>query len=252
MGFEGFFLRGLGFGGMETSGGNLDPYRSSSIGSGSRRHGLQFSSNFFQSPLSAILEYSGILRARPSHQENEGLIDGRIGGVAHEHALSRGENSSVSSSGGGEVSIRIIGAAEQEHMRSGLAMGQVREVDSGESGVSESQIVGSNGAIGEGSASSSSSPSLASEENSPSGNSEGEAGNGGGNNRDSSYQRYDIQQVARWVEQVLPFSALLLVVFIRQHLQGIRFFFFFFSMCVFVVFSFCMIFVAVITSEIPP
>ncbi|XXG40088.1 hypothetical protein AAC387_Pa01g0888 [Persea americana] len=217
---------------METSGGNPDPYRSSSIGGGSRRQGLQFSSNLFQSPLSAILEYSGILRARPSHQENEGLIDGRIGGVAHEHALSRGENSSVSSSGGGEVSIRIIGVAEQEHMRSGLAMGQVREVDSGESGVSESQIGGpvahssdryavggSNGAIGEGAASSSS-PSLASEENSPSGNSDGEAGNGGGNNRDSSYQRYDIQQVARWVEQVLPFSALLLVVFIRQHLQG--------------------------------
>ncbi|BBG98158.1 RING/U-box superfamily protein [Prunus dulcis] len=32
--------------------------------------------------------------------------------------------------------------------------------------------------------------------------------------------RYDIQQIARWIEQVLPFSLLLLVVFIRQHLQG--------------------------------
>jgi hypothetical protein len=40
------------------------------------------------------------------------------------------------------------------------------------------------------------------------------------NSRDSAYQRYDIQQVARWIEQVLPFSLLLLVVFIRQHLQG--------------------------------
>ncbi|KAJ8615303.1 hypothetical protein MRB53_034675 [Persea americana] len=171
---------------METSRGNPDLYRSSSIGGGSRRHGLQFSSNFFQSPLSAILEYLGILRVRPSHQENEGLIDERIGGVAHEHALSRGKNSSVSSSGGGEVSIRIIGAAEQEHLRSRLAMGQVREVDSCESGVSESQIGGpvghssdryavggNNGAIGEGAASSSS-PSLASKENSPSGNSDGE------------------------------------------------------------------------------
>ncbi|XXG77097.1 hypothetical protein AAC387_Pa08g1325 [Persea americana] len=127
---------------METSRGNPDPYRSSSIGGGSRSHELQFSLNFFQSPFSAILEYSGILRTRPSHQENKGLIDRRIGGVAHEHALSRGENSSVSGSGGGEVSIRIIGAAEQEHLRSGLAMGQVREVDSNESGVSESQIGG--------------------------------------------------------------------------------------------------------------
>ncbi|KAJ8625155.1 hypothetical protein MRB53_033685 [Persea americana] len=83
---------------METSRGNPDPYRSSLIDGGSMRHKLQFLSNFFQSPLSAILEYPGILRVRQSHQENEGLIDGRMGGVAHEHALSRGENSSVSSS----------------------------------------------------------------------------------------------------------------------------------------------------------
>ncbi|XP_065027810.1 uncharacterized protein LOC135651562 isoform X2 [Musa acuminata AAA Group] len=41
-----------------------------------------------------------------------------------------------------------------------------------------------------------------------------------GNNRDSSYQRYDIQRIAKWIEQILPFSLLLLVVFIRQHLQG--------------------------------
>ncbi|XP_060211282.1 uncharacterized protein LOC132638398 isoform X2 [Lycium barbarum] len=42
------------------------------------------------------------------------------------------------------------------------------------------------------------------------------------NNRgdSSSNQRYDIQQVARWIEQFLPFTLLLLVVFIRQHLQG--------------------------------
>ena len=37
----------------------------------------------------------------------------------------------------------------------------------------------------------------------------------------STYQRYDIQQVAKWIEQILPFSLLLLIVFIRQHLQGI-------------------------------
>lgn len=56
---------------------------------------------------------------------------------------------------------------------------------------------------------------------------ENEAGEGGNameeNSRDSAYQRYDIQQVARWIEQVLPFSLLLLVVFIRQHLQGTSF-----------------------------
>ncbi|KAL5653864.1 hypothetical protein ACJX0J_033183, partial [Zea mays] len=38
------------------------------------------------------------------------------------------------------------------------------------------------------------------------------AGGGeGGRETSSSYQRYDIQQVARWVEQILPFSLLLLV-----------------------------------------
>lgn len=225
---------GLGFGGMDTSGGNPDPYRNSSSGGSSRRYGMQFSSNFFQAPLSAILEYSGILRTRSSHQENEGLINSGIGAGIHDHVSSRTENSPAAN-GGGEVSIRIIGAGEQEHVRSGLGLsvGQVREVDSGESGVSESQIAGpapgsdrhgdggSNGAVGEGLGSS----SLASEASSPIGNLDGEAGNGVGNNRDSSYQRYDIQQVAKWIEQVLPFSLLLLVVFIRQHLQGIHFFF---------------------------
>lgn len=35
-----------------------------------------------------------------------------------------------------------------------------------------------------------------------------------------SQQRYDIQQAAKLVEQIIPFSLLLLLVFIRQHLQG--------------------------------
>ena len=41
----------------------------------------------------------------------------------------------------------------------------------------------------------------------------------GANGRISSYQRYDIQQAARWIEQVLPSTLLLLVIFIRQYLQ---------------------------------
>lgn len=49
----------------------------------------------------------------------------------------------------------------------------------------------------------------------------------GSTRRDGSYQSYDIQQIARWIEQVLPFSLLLLVVFVRQHLQGIWPFFVF-------------------------
>jgi hypothetical protein len=47
-----------------------------------------------------------------------------------------------------------------------------------------------------------------------------ENSNDNANGRDTTYQRYDIQQLARWIEQILPFSLLLLVVFVRQHLQG--------------------------------
>ncbi|KAJ6856037.1 hypothetical protein NC651_040599 [Populus alba x Populus x berolinensis] len=36
----------------------------------------------------------------------------------------------------------------------------------------------------------------------------------------SSYQIYDIQNLARWIEHVHPFSLLQLLVFVRQHLQG--------------------------------
>ncbi|KAH9767629.1 RING-type domain-containing protein [Citrus sinensis] len=45
----------------------------------------------------------------------------------------------------------------------------------------------------------------------------------GSTSREGSYQSYDIHQFARWVEQVLPFSLLLLVVFVRQHLQAVIF-----------------------------
>ncbi|XP_058075279.1 uncharacterized protein LOC131223788 isoform X2 [Magnolia sinica] len=199
---------------METSGGNSDSYRSSSGSSGLRRYGMQFSaSSFIQAPLSALLEYSGILRARSSHQENEGLIDGQ---------------NRLDDSAAGEVSIRIIGSGDHENVRPGVPVGPARDVDSGQNGVPVEQINGAvvgadheeDGGSGERGPSS---PSPIMSPSSPSGGLDGEAGNATGgstNNRDSSYQRYDIQQVARWIEQILPFSLLLLVVFIRQHLQG--------------------------------
>lgn len=49
----------------------------------------------------------------------------------------------------------------------------------------------------------------------------------------ASTRSYDVQRFVRWLEQILPFSLLLLLVFIRQHLQGIslllRLFFFLLS-----------------------
>ncbi|KAG0488742.1 hypothetical protein HPP92_007553 [Vanilla planifolia] len=50
---------------MNSADGNMDPFRSSAAGGSgaSRRYVLPFlASNFLQAPLSALLEYSGILR----------------------------------------------------------------------------------------------------------------------------------------------------------------------------------------------
>ncbi|KAK6943335.1 hypothetical protein RJ641_024437 [Dillenia turbinata] len=210
---------------MEAPSGNSDPYRTSSGGtnssssssiSSSRRYGMQLSaSNLIQAPLSALLEYSGFLRTRASPPESEGLI----------YPALRDDSSSAPNSG--EVSIRIIGAGEPDHHdRVGVALpssaassslvAQVRSEVSGQQHLSATAA--SPDAQGE-SRSDRGAGEGASVSN---GNADGAANGTGTNNndRDSSYQRYDIQQAARWIEQVLPFSLLLLVVFIRQHLQG--------------------------------
>ncbi|OAY41682.1 RING finger and transmembrane domain-containing protein 2 isoform X2 [Manihot esculenta] len=211
---------------MEASGSNSDGYRGSSGGSStssgnSRRYGMLSASSIIQAPISALLEYSGLLRtSRSTHQETDTLMNAS-GGV-HDHRL---DDSTAVAAGiaaaanNGEVAIRIIGAGEHEHDResSGLAVGQLgsqREVSVQQpmAGM-ESDVQGdsrNDRGSGEG------------PPQQPSGASgDGEVADGSGTNgRDSSYQRYDIQQAARWIEQVLPFSLLLLVVFIRQHLQG--------------------------------
>ncbi|KAI3472955.1 hypothetical protein Pfo_029202 [Paulownia fortunei] len=175
---------------MEASGGNSDAYRTSSsstTSTHSRRHGIHISaSNILRSPLSTLLEYTGILRTRSNHSESDSLLNNGAHVGYRDHHLQPHLNDSTpppaANSGGsaGEVSIRIIG--EPEHDRAG-------------DGVTHSTNAGGDADAAEGV---------------------------GVNNRDSSssYQRYDIQQAARWIEQVLPFSLLLLVVFIRQHLQG--------------------------------
>ncbi|KAK4351212.1 hypothetical protein RND71_030525 [Anisodus tanguticus] len=137
---------------------------------------------FFQSPVSTLLEYSGLFRVRPDNPETEPLVaDNNNNSVAiNDHSES---SSNIDSSSNGEVSIRIIGAEVDDD---GGAEGSVEERGSG---VDASTV-----------------PVSSDDDD--------------GNNRESSYQRFDIQQVARWIEQILPFSLLLLFVFIRQHLQG--------------------------------
>ncbi|URE13896.1 zinc finger C3HC4 type family protein [Musa troglodytarum] len=219
---------------MEASGRSANPYRSQSASSGSgssRWYRVQLlASNLIRSRLSDVLDHFGVLRPRASHAEAEGLV----GGESRVHASGRIGGSAASTGSGGEVSIRIIGVGDQESLRIGstqphpLAVGSGREGGSNVSGVSGEPIAtfserrggdgGSDTVVGQ----SASSSSSASASVPPVGGRSMDADSNvtGGNNRDSTYQRYDIQQIARWIEQILPFSLLLLVVFIRQHLQG--------------------------------
>ncbi|XP_023536798.1 E3 ubiquitin-protein ligase RNFT1-like isoform X1 [Cucurbita pepo subsp. pepo] len=227
---------------METSASNSDPYSNSSsptTSPTSSRFGVSIPSlNFFRSPLSVILDYSGILPTRAVPHESEPIINGsatpdlRVYSQNQNHLMtttssssSSSSNSPTSSSSGntspsGEVSIRIIGSGEQDP--SPALVGQAGYEQNGGLPVSGDQ------------------PESPDEERVPlvstasssiqSGSSRvSESGNGVEEsvNRDSSYQRYDIQQVARWIEQILPFSLLLLIVFIRQHLEG-----FFITICI--------------------
>ncbi|KAG6745445.1 hypothetical protein POTOM_052117 [Populus tomentosa] len=221
---------------MEGSGSISDPHRggggggggnsnsSSSLTSSSRWYGMLSASSIIQAPISSLLEYSGLLRTtRSNHQENESLIPGGLGGGGH--GSSRLDDSSASVvPNNGEVSIRIIGAGEHERDGSGgLVVGQVGGAHNEVLG--QQQMMGADALQGDlrSDRGGGDAADGAGGQQSSSVSGDGEAADeAGGNGRDSTYQRYDIQQVARWIEQVLPFSLLLLVVFIRQHLQGSR------------------------------
>ncbi|KAL3633550.1 hypothetical protein CASFOL_022312 [Castilleja foliolosa] len=177
------------------------PSSPSNIGSSSRTLQL-LSLRFLRYPISSLLEYSGILTTRPDYALSEAhplipptaqnprrssdpinTIDGAGGSGNSENGPG------ISNTSNGEVSIRIIDERDR-----------IGAVSSGENnngaglGVDESTVEADDAVNGN-----------------VSGNS---------NQNESAYQIYDIQQSARWIEQFLPFSLLLLVVFIRQHLQG--------------------------------
>ncbi|WOH01282.1 hypothetical protein DCAR_0520664 [Daucus carota subsp. sativus] len=119
--------------------------------------------------------------------------------------------SSVDSGGAGggptEVSIEIMADQSDDRDGGGVLRGNGGGVV-GEIGVSEGDQVG--GDEGESLIRSS-------------GGAHQNVGSGGDESAQSSssYEhRYDLQQAARLIERVIPFSFLLLLVFIRQHLQG--------------------------------
>lgn len=184
----------------------MEPFDRSGAGGTNRRYGFPFSpSNIIQAPLVALLEYSGILRVRPiQRQEPDPQSNNPV-------RIGPGSSSP-------EVSIRIVGSGDQDALLRDHASGDSIEVTDTRHGGGEVSEAGGEALTGL------SSPGL----NSPVGSSgsssigsdvEGSAtANATG---DRTYQRYDIHHVARWIEQILPFSLLLLVVFIRQHLQGI-------------------------------
>ncbi|KAI3508402.1 hypothetical protein L1887_23409 [Cichorium endivia] len=187
--------------------GNLNSVSSNPSSPSTRRAGGSSSSSrrptsssvfpiarFLQAPVTTIFEYSGFLRPRSSndYHESESLIP-------HQHNHSSSDSSTATSSDGsnneGEVSIRIMGDGEQEEEQS---------EDGGESAVIGGDVGGRE------------------REMADSSDVDGRSGTNGnnGNSDSSNQQRYDLQQVSRWIEQILPFSLLLIVVFIRQHLQG--------------------------------
>lgn len=188
----------------------------------SNRYPIPSASYILQPPLSLLLEYFGILRSGSNHRQTDSFIDYRLSSGFRAPLRSRTEENSAIPNDG-EVSISILGSGE----RHPDGEGQVREV------LSQNEVSLSPESMA-GMASATLAPPSDNQERSGNGRIEGEgdsqsvnatsgaeAGDGvGANVRDPSYQRYDIQQAARWIEQVLPFSLLLLVVFIRQHLQG--------------------------------
>ncbi|XP_047307277.1 E3 ubiquitin-protein ligase RNFT1-like [Impatiens glandulifera] len=203
---------------METSTGNdADRFTDSSSSnsdtvSTSRNHASRFPVlRFLRSPVTTFLEYSGVLPSRSSNlDDTERLVPFRRARDGQFHGTS---DDPAGAARNGEVSIRIIGSEERDRIDYNDGITGYRL--NGE--VAHGGNEGSGGGDGESDRISDAS-SLSGLENGE--REDGDATTSGNGNRDASYQRYDIQQVARLIEQILPFSLLLLVVFIRQHLQG--------------------------------
>ncbi|CAH1433081.1 unnamed protein product [Lactuca virosa] len=164
----------------------MEPPSASNLSSSSSRSGLRFRlREIIRAPLLSFLEQSGVFhnQSRPVstsdlEMQHDNVNDDVSGGVVN---------------GGEEVSIRIMGAVEEELPANAVANGG-GVVGNGEEQIgnfSERGVEELRNGVDE------QTPATSSNNN-----------------------RYDIQNVAQWIEQILPFSLLLLVVLIRQHLQG--------------------------------
>lgn len=155
-----------------------------------------------QTPVSAFLELLGLFRGAVHQPDNEAPSTSSLVGLHRNRDLPTG-----TAAGDAEVSIRIIASGEMDQIRVARTAGDDTSTSSGVT-LPVTSVESA----------STSSPSTG-----PSTGAEGLQSSETGtmaNERDTGPQRYDFQQLARWIEQVLPFSMLLLMVFIRQHLQG--------------------------------
>lgn len=200
---------------METSSSPIsNPSLATNINSTSNPVRLRYNlsaSNLIQTPLLTLLDYFGLLHNPPiplpaSNQEMQAPLRSP---PPHFHDTTAAPSATSSE----EVSIRIIASSEEddEEEPSSLVVADTGDDEDVESHSSPSTpLFSSPNATLQGEDGTGLAATAAGDD----------ADNSNNANRDSTNQRYGIQQIARWFEQILPFSLLLLVVFIRQHLQG--------------------------------
>ncbi|KAE8806348.1 RING finger and transmembrane domain-containing protein 2-like [Hordeum vulgare] len=186
-------------GGSADRRGTVSGASAGAAASGLSRYGLNFSaSSLLQAPLAALLEYSGIVPSGPGPHTLQQAVPSSSSPSEADGLLS------AAAAGDGEVSIRIQGGPgdpDASATATGASPQDSIEVAAA-SNFDPASVAGRGGGA---------------DAEASGGGSGGATGNGVG---DRAYQRYDVHHVARWIEQILPFSLLLLVVFIRQHLQG--------------------------------
>jgi hypothetical protein len=172
-----------------------------------------------------MLELTGLIRGRSQyyHVEEEEGEEAMTESVDQSLEFSSSSSSSriggIMDGGGAEVSIRIFGGDEEEPEQ-WRAVGAVDADEGIMMASTSSSSPGGGGAI---SSEQDSSGEEATETSSSSSRTSSVANAAAADHEDSapaSSQQYDFQLMATWMEQALPFTILLLMVFIRQHLQG--------------------------------
>ncbi|KAH9327535.1 hypothetical protein KI387_007713, partial [Taxus chinensis] len=186
-----------------------------------RRYGLPSSlASAIQSPLSSLLEFS-----RPSETSTNLAAGGSLfrGLGRADDVAGRGHSTRADGAGAAEVSIRIFSAGEAEEHVTVNSYGSSEEqgFEPATSSVHNNGVESALSSMPSLTISADGAADVASRRDiNNDDDANNSTSNNNGNNNNSGSQRYEIQQVARWIEQVLPFSLLLFAIFVRQHLQG--------------------------------